>query len=320
MIIFAPGNMRKALYKTEVGDLLSRCGIITVADFVSLFPGVPMPTVYARIRSLELSRKISSVGRGRYVADMTMSYKVSITPWMKDVNATLIDACPGVQSCISQRGGNLFVDVPRADISRVLTVLAAKYGKAVSRKDVEKVADMLEGFIIVGHLVSESPLFVEEGVGVPSLEKELVDTLCKGGADGLFRRTFDSYPVNMNRLSRYAARRGVSKELEACLRSIDQSRVSMFNTIRRYLAGLPVEKAWVFGSFSRGEETCESDLDILVSYTSDARISLLSVIRWKKDMENLIGREVDLVEEGYLKPFAVQSANRDRYLIYEKQN
>ena len=320
MIIFVPKYMRKALYRMEVEDLLGRGGIITVADFISVFPDVPKPTVYARIRSLERSGRISSVGRGRYVTGTTVSYKVPITPWMKDVNTTLIDACPGVQSCMSQRGANLYVDVPRADSLRVLTVLAAKYGKVVSRKDIEKVADMLEGFIIVGHLVSESPLFVEEGLSVPSLEKGLVDALCKGDVGGLFRRSFDSFPVNMNRLCRYAARRGVSEELDACLRSLDKNRISMFNTLRKYLTGLPVEKAWVFGSFARGEETCESDLDILVSYTKDARISLLSVVRWKKDMENLVGREVDLIEDGYLKPFAVQSASQDKYLIYEKQD
>lgn len=36
------------------------------------------------------------------------------------------------------------------------------------------------------------------------------------------------------------------------------------------------------------------------------------------DLEAAIGREVDLVEYRSLKPFAVQSAERDKYLIYER--
>jgi hypothetical protein len=37
-------------------------------------------------------------------------------------------------------------------------------------------------------------------------------------------------------------------------------------------------------------------------------------------LESLIGREVDLVQNGFLKPFAVPSAERDKYLIYERKD
>ena len=38
------------------------------------------------------------------------------------------------------------------------------------------------------------------------------------------------------------------------------------NTIRQYLATQPIKKAWLFGSYSRGEERADSDIDILVEY------------------------------------------------------
>lgn len=38
------------------------------------------------------------------------------------------------------------------------------------------------------------------------------------------------------------------------------------------------------------------------------------------DLEELLGRRVDIVEEGTLLPFAVESANRDKKLIYERAN
>jgi len=37
------------------------------------------------------------------------------------------------------------------------------------------------------------------------------------------------------------------------------------------------------------------------------------------DLKELLGREVDLIEEGSLRPYAVESANRDKILIYERK-
>ena len=38
----------------------------------------------------------------------------------------------------------------------------------------------------------------------------------------------------------------------------------MIPKIQQYLASQPIEKAWLFGSCSRGEETPKSDVDLLV--------------------------------------------------------
>ena len=79
-----------------------------------------------------------------------------------------------------------------------------------------------------------------------------------------------------------------------------------------------MQRAWVFGSFARGEETPDSDLDLLVDYDWSSSLSLLDIVRFKLDLEKRLGREVDLVENGYLKPFAQPSAEREKYLVYEK--
>ena len=44
--------------------------------------------------------------------------------------------------------------------------------------------------------------------------------------------------------------------------------------IKEYFATQPIVKAWLFGSFSRGEETENSDVDILVDFDKNARIGL----------------------------------------------
>lgn len=46
------------------------------------------------------------------------------------------------------------------------------------------------------------------------------------------------------------------------------------NIIVNYFRNQPVEKAWIFGSYSRGEEREDSDVDILVTFKKDERIGL----------------------------------------------
>lgn len=85
-----------------------------------------------------------------------------------------------------------------------------------------------------------------------------------------------------------------------------------------YLKEQPVLRAWLFGSYSRGEETAESDIDILVDYDKSNRLSLLKICSMVTDLEDILGKRVDLVENGRLKDFAAQSVNNDKILIYER--
>ena len=78
-------------------------------------------------------------------------------------------------------------------------------------------------------------------------------------------------------------------------------------------------KAWLFGSFARGEETAQSDVDILfVPDRSEKPFTLFTMGGIYMDLKKLLGRDVDLVEEGSLRPYAAESANRDKKLIYER--
>ena len=92
----------------------------------------------------------------------------------------------------------------------------------------------------------------------------------------------------------------------------------MIETIREDFKTQPVLKAWVFGSYARGEETPESDVDILVVYDDSKPVGLMKIANMYVNLKKLLQREVDLVEEGTLLPFAVESANRDKKLIYER--
>ncbi len=95
---------------------------------------------------------------------------------------------------------------------------------------------------------------------------------------------------------------------------------AMTKIIADYFKTQPVVKAWLFGSFARGEETPESDVDILVQYDDTARISLLTISHMMGELERSTGRRIDLIEDGCLLPFAAESANRDKRLIYERRS
>ena len=91
----------------------------------------------------------------------------------------------------------------------------------------------------------------------------------------------------------------------------------MTKTIAEYFKTQPVLKAWLFGSYSRGEQTKDSDVDIIVLLDKSRPIGLKFFGMWS-DLEELLGRKVDLVSEGTLLPFAQQSADKDKILIYER--
>ena len=61
-----------------------------------------------------------------------------------------------------------------------------------------------------------------------------------------------------------------------------------------------VKTIGVFGSFTRGEETTESDLDILVEFTRP--IGLFEFIKLKRFLSDLLKVNVDLVMKKALKP------------------
>jgi len=91
----------------------------------------------------------------------------------------------------------------------------------------------------------------------------------------------------------------------------------MQERIADYFKTQPVLKAWLFGSFARGEETADSDVDILVILDQSQPMGLKFFGMWG-DLERLLGRSVDLVVDRSLAPFARESADNDKILIYER--
>lgn len=61
-----------------------------------------------------------------------------------------------------------------------------------------------------------------------------------------------------------------------------------------------VLRAGIFGSFARGEQTKNSDVDVLVNISDS--VGLLGIISLKHDIEDAVHKKVDIVEYDYIKP------------------
>ena len=94
------------------------------------------------------------------------------------------------------------------------------------------------------------------------------------------------------------------------------STQAMTQLIAEYFKTQPVLKAWIFGSYARGEQTADSDIDILIQ--PEKSVGLFKLSGMHLDLQELLNLEVDLVTVKGLMSFARESADRDKILIYER--
>lgn len=80
-------------------------------------------------------------------------------------------------------------------------------------------------------------------------------------------------------------------------RQLEQQREAILRIAAKYGA----RNVRVFGSVVRGAETAYSDIDLLVDL--EAGRSLLDQVGLKQELEELLGRSVDVVVEGGISPY-----------------
>lgn len=74
-----------------------------------------------------------------------------------------------------------------------------------------------------------------------------------------------------------------------------------------------VSKASLFGSIVRGQEDDSSDIDILVNYNEE--VTLLDVAGLQFELEQILGRKVDLVSEKFLHQRIRDRVNKEQIKI-----
>jgi len=75
----------------------------------------------------------------------------------------------------------------------------------------------------------------------------------------------------------------------------------------------------VFGSYARNEQDEKSDIDILVELDYSKKIGM-EYIRMQLDLEELLKLKVDLVSAGGLSKYIKPHIDKDKILIYEREN
>ena len=94
--------------------------------------------------------------------------------------------------------------------------------------------------------------------------------------------------------------------------TIAEIKEKVLPVLERYRA----RRAGLFGSVVHGKMDEKSDIDILVELGKD--LSLLDVARINRELEEALGRKVDLVEYDAIKPVIRQRILAEEVAIYEK--
>ena len=64
-----------------------------------------------------------------------------------------------------------------------------------------------------------------------------------------------------------------------------------------------VETIGIFGSYTRGEQSKKSDVDILVEFSEDAEVGFFKFLDLEEFLARKLGVKVDLVTKNALKPY-----------------
>lgn len=83
--------------------------------------------------------------------------------------------------------------------------------------------------------------------------------------------------------------------------------------IKRKLKEEGVKSIAIFGSYTRGEEEPESDLDILVEFSEPK--SLFDIARIERNLSGIIGKKVDLVTGKSLSPYLKEQVEREKEVL-----
>ena len=97
---------------------------------------------------------------------------------------------------------------------------------------------------------------------------------------------------------------------------LDQSKILQ---LQLYFKTAPVLKAYLFGSYSRGEATVSSDIDILLDLDYSDHIGL-RFIQMKLDLEALLSVQIDLVSSNGISEFIQPYIESEKELIYERKS
>jgi hypothetical protein len=87
----------------------------------------------------------------------------------------------------------------------------------------------------------------------------------------------------------------------------------LFEKISSFLEKEGAIKIAVFGSYARGDEKSESDIDILVEFSKTK--SLLTLVRIERELSDFLGVKVDLLTEASISQYLIDRIKKEAKVI-----
>ncbi|MEK7845649.1 MAG: nucleotidyltransferase family protein [Nitrospinota bacterium] len=81
------------------------------------------------------------------------------------------------------------------------------------------------------------------------------------------------------------------------------------------LSKYDVQKIGIFGSYAKGVQRTDSDLDVLVNFKNVK--SLLTLVRIERELSESIGVKVDLLTEQSVSPYLIDRIKLELKVIYQ---
>ena len=88
----------------------------------------------------------------------------------------------------------------------------------------------------------------------------------------------------------------------------------IFKKIISILKNNRISRISIFGSYARGENNLESDIDIMVKFS--VKKSLLEIVKIERELYESIGIKVDLMTEKSISPYLIDRIRREEKVIY----
>ncbi len=105
-------------------------------------------------------------------------------------------------------------------------------------------------------------------------------------------------------------------EDRACYNEVMDSIVLDGAKLEAVCKNYQVEFLGVFGSVSRGEDTKDSDVDVLVRFSPQVKIGYFKLYDIEQEIAKSFGRKIDLVTQDALSPYIKDRVYSDLKTLY----
>jgi len=110
----------------------------------------------------------------------------------------------------------------------------------------------------------------------------------------------------------------VYESLNQTITDRQEEQLEMKKLIQHYFQSQNlISKAWLFGSYARGDYSSSSDIDILIDVPSESKFTLFDIAEVKEQLQKMLNKEVDVVMLNAVKFGVKERIKKEMQLIYE---